>query len=125
VTQFQQSASVQTLDTPQRGFTAPFLAITAGLIAVLMAVAVISFAVDARPSDTAGYADTAAGNAYAAGLNAAITQHQAGSAQRQAEQWAAAAIVTRSQSLNDGWEAAQIRHGQAMRDLVKRVPTAE
>ena len=125
MTQFQQSASVRTLDTPQRGFTAPFLAITAGLIAVLMAVALISFALDARPSDAAGYGDTAAGNAYAAGLNAAITQHQAGSAQRQAEQWAAAALVTRSQSLNDGWEAAQIRHGQAMRDLVKRVPTAE
>jgi hypothetical protein len=127
VTQFQQSASVRTLDTSERAYPAPFFAIVAGLIAVLMAVALISFALDARPSDAAlnGYGDTAAGNAYAAGLNAAITQHQAGSAQRQAEQWAAAALVTRSQSLNDGWEAAQIRHGQAMRDLVKRVPTAE
>ena len=50
MTQFQQSASVRTLDTPQRAYTAPFLAIVAGLIAVLMAVALISFAVDARPS---------------------------------------------------------------------------
>ena len=125
MTQFQETVSARTLDTPQRGYTGPFLAITAGLIAVLMAVAVISFAVDARPSDAAGYADTAAGNAYAAGLNAAITQHQVDSAQRIADQWAAAALVSRAQSLNDGWEAAQIRHGQAMRDLVKRVPTAE
>jgi hypothetical protein len=125
MTQFQQSASVRTLDTTERAYPAPFLAIVAGLIAVVMAVAVISFALDARPSDAAGYGDTAAGNAYAAGLNAAITQHQAGSAQRLADEWAAAALVSRSQSLNDGWEAAQIRHGQAMRDLVKRVPTAE
>jgi hypothetical protein len=125
MTQLQQSASVRTLDTSERAYPAPFLAIVAGFVAVLIAVAAISFAVDTRPSDAAGYADTAAGNAYAAGLNAAITQHQAGSAQRLADQWAAAALVSRAQSISDGWEAAQIRHGQAMRDLVKRVPTAE
>jgi hypothetical protein len=127
MTQFQQSASVRTLDTSERAYPAPFLAIVAGLVAVLIAVAAISFAVDARPSDAAlnGYGDTTAGNAYAAGLNAAITEHQVDSAQRLADQWAAAAIVSRSQSLNDGWEAAQIRHGQAMRDLVKRVATPE
>ena len=51
MTQFQQSASVRTLDTSERAYPAPFLAIVAGLVAVLMAVAVISFAVDARPSD--------------------------------------------------------------------------
>jgi hypothetical protein len=127
MTQFQQSASVRTLDTSERAYPAPFLAIVAGFVAVLIAVAAISFAVDAQPSDAAlnGYGDTAAGNAYAAGLNAAITQHRAESGQRLADQWAAGALVTRSQSINDGWEAAQIRHGQAMRDLVKRVPTAE
>ena len=77
MTQFQQSASVRTLDTSERAYPAPFLAIVAGLIAVLMAVALISFAVDARPSDAAinGNADTAAVDGYAAGLNAANTQH--------------------------------------------------
>ena len=128
MTQFQQSASVRTLDTSERAYPAPFLAIVAGLIAVLMAVALISFALDARPSDAAlnGNTDTAAVDGYLAGLIAANSaQHQVESAQRLADQWAAAALVSRSQSLNDGWEAAQIRHGQAMRDLVKRVATPE
>lgn len=127
MTQFQQSASVRTLDTTERAYPAPFLAIVAGLIAVLMAVAVISFALDAQPSGAAltGNTDTAAVDGYLAGLTAANGAPQVESAQRTADQWAAAALVTRSQSLNDGWEAAQIRHGQAMRDLVKRVPTAE
>ena len=79
MTQFQQSASVRTLDTSERAYPAPFLAIVAGLVAVLIALAAISFAVDTRPSDAAlnGNADTAAGNEYAAGLNAAIHQHRA------------------------------------------------
>ena len=69
MTQFQQSASVRTLDTSERAYPAPFLAIVAGLVAVLIAVAAISFAVDTRPSDAAldGNADTAAGNALRGG----------------------------------------------------------
>ena len=127
MTQFQQSASVRTLDTSERAYPAPFLAIVAGLIAVVMAVAVLSFALDARPSDAAlnGNTDTAAVDGYLAGLIAANNAPRVESAQRIADQWAAAALVSRSQSLNDGWEAAQIRHGQAMRDFVKRVATPE
>ena len=88
MTQFQQSASVRTLDTSERAYPAPFLAIVAGLIA-------------------------------------SINQHRLESAQRIADQWAAAALVSRSQSLKDGWEAAQIRHGQSMRDFVKRIATPD
>ena len=125
MTQFQESVSARTLDTSPRASAAPFLAIAAGLVAVLMAVAVISFA--GQPSDTTigGNTDTAAVDGYLAGLTAANGAPRVESAQRIADQWAAAAIVSRSQSLNDGWEAAQIRHGQAMRDLVKRVATPE
>jgi len=126
MTQFQQSASVRTLDTTERAYPAPFLAIVAGLIAVLMAVAVISFALDARPPDAAlNGTDTAAVDGYLAGLTAANNAPPVESAQRIADQWAAAALVSRSQSLKDGWEAAQIRHGQAMRDFVKRIATPE
>jgi hypothetical protein len=127
MTQFQQSASVRTLDTTERAYPAPFLAIAAGLIAVLMAVAVISFALDARPSDTAlsGNTDTAAVDGYLSGLIAAHGAPRVTTAQRLSDQWAAAALVSRLQSTTDGWEAAQIRHGQAMRDFVKRVATPE
>ncbi len=127
MTQFQQSASVRTLDTTERAYPAPFLAIVAGLIAVLMAVALISFALDARPSGAAlnGNTDTAAVDGYLAGLIAANSAPRVESAQHLADQWAAAALISRSQSLTDGWEAAQIRHGQAMRDFVKRVATPE
>jgi hypothetical protein len=78
MTQFQESATVRTFGDSSRTYSAPFLAITAGLVAVLMAVALISFAVAGRPSDSAvgGNAEMAAGNAYVAGLNAAIHQHQ-------------------------------------------------
>jgi hypothetical protein len=127
MTQFQQSASVRTIDTSERAYPAPFLAIVAGLVAVLMAVALISFALDARPSDAAlnGNTDTAAVDGYLSGLIAANGAPRVESAQRLADQWAAAALISRSQSLQDGWEAAQIRHGQAMRDFVKRVATPE
>ena len=50
MTQFQQSASVRTLDTSERAYPAPFLAIVAGLVAVLIALAAISFAVALRSS---------------------------------------------------------------------------
>ena len=103
MTQFQETASVGTLGNAERKYTAPFLAITAGLVAVLMAIAVISFAVNSRPSDAAGYGDTTAGNAYAAGLNAAITGHQVDSAQRLADQWAAAAAIDKAGSFAPGY----------------------
>jgi hypothetical protein len=147
MTQFQQSAAVRTLDTTERAYPAPFLAIVAGLVAVLIALAAISFAVDALPSDAAltGYGDTTAGTAYAAGLNAAIKQHQLEaaaaamqrpitstsgqqqleSAQQLRDGWAGALVVRSASDPADGWEAAQIRHGQAMRDFVERVATPE
>ena len=120
MTQFQQSASVRTLDTSERAYPAPFLAIVAGFVAVLIAVAAISFAVDTRPSDAAGYADTAAGNAYAAGLNAAITEHRVESGQRLADQWAAAGLNARThqhrvesgQRLADQWAATSLLRPQ-------------
>jgi len=127
VTQFQETASVRTLGNADRKYTAPFLAITAGLVAVLMAIAVISFAVTPRPSDATigANTDTRAVDGYLAGLAAANHPLRIESAQRLADQWAAAALGSRLESLTDGWEAAQIRHGQAMRDFVKRGPTAE
>ena len=50
MTQVQESAATRKLVTPERAFKAPFLAITAGLVVLLMALAVMSFAVAGRPS---------------------------------------------------------------------------
>jgi hypothetical protein len=114
MTQFQQSASVRTLDTSERAYPAPFLAIVAGLVAVLMTVAVISFAVDALPSDAAisGNLDSAAVDGYLAGLTAANKQHQLeGAAQAMqrpitaTDSW----TLTRQATAKDGWEAALIQ----------------
>ena len=130
MTQFQETASVGTLGNAERKYTAPFLAITAGLVAVLMAIAVISFAVNSRPSDAAGYGDTTAGNAYAAGLNAAITGHQVDTARQLADQWAAANAIDKAESFAPGYplqgglagpsrvaiEQARLESAQKLRD---------
>jgi hypothetical protein len=148
MTQFQESAAVRTLDTSPRAYTAPFLAIVAGLVAALMAVAVISFAVDALPSDAAlnGYADTAEGNAYVAGLNAAIHQHQLEqaalamqrpitstdgqqrfeSAQTLRDGWAGALVVQPASDPVGGWEAGLIRqHAPAVDGYIQRFVNAD
>lgn len=108
MTQFQESATVRTLGTP-RASTAPFLAITAGLVVVLMALALISFAVAGRPADAnIGNTDTAAVDGYMAGLTAANTQHRIEAAQRLNDGWAASLIPQRL-SPKDGWEAALLQ----------------
>ena len=114
MTQFQQSASVRTLDTSERAYPAPFLAIVAGLVAVLMTLAVISFAVDARPSDATigGNADTAAVDGYLAGLTAANKQHQLEGAAQAMQRPITATdgwTMARQATAKDGWEAALIQ----------------
>jgi hypothetical protein len=52
-------------------------------------------------------------------------QRQLESAQQLRDGWAGALVVRSASDPADGWEAAQIRHGQAMRDFVKRVATPE
>lgn len=115
MTQFQQSASVRTLDTSERAYPAPFLAIVAGLVAVLIAVAAISFAVDAQPSDAAvgGYADTTAADRYVAGLTAGINQYRLEAAQQLNDGWAAALAMQRPITATDGWEKSLVRDAQA------------
>jgi hypothetical protein len=109
MTQFQESATVRTLGTP-RASTAPFLAITAGLVVVLMALALISFVVAGRPADATigGNTDTAAVDGYMAGLTAANNQHRIEVAQRLNDGWAASLIPQRL-SPKDGWEAALLK----------------
>ena len=58
MTQFQDSASLRKLDSPARAFAAPLLAM-AGIIVVLMAAAVMSYALAGRPSDATITADAA------------------------------------------------------------------
>ena len=139
MTQFQESASVRTLvTTPRAADTAPFLAITAGLVAVLMAVAVISFFAAGQPSDATigGTADSAAVDGYLAGLTAANKQHQLEgaalamrrpitatdgqqrleSAQQLRDGWAGALVTLRTPTATDGWEAALIQPKEAAVD---------
>jgi hypothetical protein len=94
MTQFQESVTARKLATSGRAGTAPFLAITAGLVALLMALAVMSFTVAERPSvPIGGTGDTAAAERYVAGLIAGINQHR----------------IQTAQQVRDGWEAAPIR----------------
>jgi len=131
MTQFQESASVRTLGTPRAADTAPFLAITAGLVAVLMAVAVISFVATGRPFDATidGTADSAAVDGYLAGLTAANKQHQLegaalamrrpitstdgqqrlAGAQQLNDGWAAGLAMQRPITATDGWEATLLQ----------------
>jgi hypothetical protein len=58
MTQFQDSASLRKLDSPARALAAPLLAM-AGIIVVLMAAAVMSYALAGRPSDATITAEAA------------------------------------------------------------------
>ena len=58
MTQFQDSASLRKLDSPARAFAAPLLAM-AGIIVVLMAAAVMSYALAGRTSDDTTTAEAA------------------------------------------------------------------
>ena len=58
MTQLQDSASLRKLDSPARAFAAPLLAM-AGIIVVLMAAAVMSYALAGRPSEATITAESA------------------------------------------------------------------
>ena len=109
MTQVQESVSARQL-TSGRAFKAPFVAITAGLVVLLMALAVIAFGLAGRPADTAIQAntDTAATDGYMAGLTAANNQHRLTSAQQLSDGWAVALVPQRTLTATDGWEAALV-----------------
>jgi len=111
MTQFQESVTARKLATSQRAFPAPFLAITAGLVVLLMALAVMTFAVAGRPSvPIGGNADTAAAERYVAGLIASINQHRLESAQQ----------------LRDGWDTAPFRsNGPATDGYIQKFLTGD
>ena len=117
MTQFQESASVPKLVPTQRAFTAPFLAITAGLVVLLMAIAVTASFLAGRPAEASiqGSTDTAAIDGYMTGLTAANNQRRLASAQQLNDGWAAALTPQRPSTATDGWEAAL---------LAKRTSTA-
>ena len=106
MTQVQESAATRKLVTPERAFKAPFLAITAGLVVLLMALAVMSFAVAGRPSGPIdGNADKAAAERYVAGLIAGINQHR----------------LEAAQQVQDGWETTLIQsNGPAVDGYIQR-----
>jgi hypothetical protein len=117
MTQFQESASVPKLVPSQRAFAAPFFAITAGLVVLLMAIAVIAFVLAGRPAEGSiqGGTDSAAIDGYMAGLTAANNRHRNASAQQLNDGWAMALVPQRTSIATDGWEAAV---------LAKRTSTA-
>ena len=117
MTQFQESASVPKLVPSERAFTAPFLAITAGLVILLMAIAVTAFVLAGRPAEASiqGSTDSAAIDGYMTGLTAANNQHRLASAQQLNDGWAMALVPQRTSTATDGWEAAL---------LAKRTSTA-
>ena len=110
MTQFQESASVRKLVPSERAFTAPFFAITAGLVVLLMAIAVTAFLLAGRPDEAAiqGSTDSAAIDGYMTGLIAANNQHRVASAQRLNDGWAVALVPQRTSTATDGWEAALV-----------------
>jgi hypothetical protein len=111
MTQFQESVSVRKLVPSERAFTAPFIAITAGLVVVLVALAVTSFVFAGRPAEAAlqGGTDTAAIDGWMPAAIAAGSQHRLGAAQQLDDGWAAALVPQRTSTATDGWEAALIR----------------
>ena len=137
MTQFQESVSARQL-TSGRAFTAPFVAITAGLVVLLMALAVISFGLAGRPADTAIQASTnsVAVDGYMAGLTAANNQHRLDAAQQlndgwtgtgaqrtstATDGWEAALVAKRTSTATDGWEAALVQpHRPAVDGYIQR-----
>ena len=110
MTQFQESASVPKLIPAERAYTAPFLAITAGLVVLLMAIVVTSFVLAGRPAEATigGGTDTAAIDGSVAGLTAANNEHRLNSAQQLNDGWAVALAPQRTSAATDGWEAALV-----------------
>ena len=110
MTHFQESASVRKLVPSQRAFTAPFFAIMAGLVVLLMAIAVTSYLLAGRPDEAAigGSTDSAAIDGYTTGLIAANNQHRIAAAQRLNDGWAVALVPQRTSTATDGWEAALV-----------------
>lgn len=117
MTLFQETASARTLVPSERAFTAKLLAITAGLVVVLMAVAVTSY-VAGRPADAniQGNADTAAMDGWESAAIAASRQHRIDAAQPLTDGWEAALVPQRTITATDGWEAALIRPHEAAAD---------
>jgi hypothetical protein len=110
MTQFQESASVRKLVPSERAFRAPFFAITAGLVVLLMAIAVTSYLLASRPGEAAiqGSTNSAAIDGYMTGLIAANNQQRVASAQRLNDGWAVALAPQRTSTATDGWEAALV-----------------
>jgi len=109
MTQFQESVSARRL-TSGRAFTAPFVAITAGLAVLLVALAVISFGLAGRPAEPAiqGSNNSVAVDGYMAGLTAVNNQHRLDAAQQLNDGWAVALAPHRTSTATDGWEAALV-----------------
>jgi hypothetical protein len=108
MTLYQESASARKLVTSERAFAAPFLAITAGLVVVLLAVAVTSFVAIGRPADAATQAKpyTESIDGWMSAAMAAARQHR----------------IEASQSLEDGWEAVLVRpHEAAVDGNIRRI----
>ena len=111
MTQFQESISARRSASSGRAFTAPFLAITAGLVVLLMALAVASFALADRPADTGMQASTNAA-AVDGWMPAAIafgSQHRIEAAQQLRDGWAASVAPPRRSTATDGWEAGLVQ----------------
>ena len=110
MTHFQESVAARNLVNSKRAFMAPFLAITAGLVILLMAIAVTSFLLAGRPDEAAiqGSTDSAAIDGYMTGLTAASNQQRVASAQQLNDGWAVALVPQRTSTATDGWEAALV-----------------
>ena len=110
MTHFQESVAARNLVSSKRAFTAPFLAIMAGLVILLMAIAVTAYLLAGRPDEAAigGSTDSAAIDGYMTGLLAANNQHRIASAQRLNDGWAVALVPQRTSTAADGWEAALV-----------------
>ena len=125
MTLFQESASARKLVTTERAITAPFLAITAGLVVVLMAVAVTTL-VAGRPADPATQAnsDSTAIDGWMPAAIAAARQDRIEAAQSLEDGWEAALVPQRTYTSTDGWEAVLIQpHEAAVDGYIQRFLT--
>jgi len=123
MTQFQESAPAPKLIPAERSYSAPFVAITAGLVVLLIALAAMSFVLSGRSTDVTiqGNTDTAAIDGHMAGLTAANGQARIASAQQLNDGWEAALVTRRATAVRDGWEAGLIRpHQPAVDGYIQR-----
>jgi len=121
MTQAQESVSTRQL-TSERAFTAPFIAIAAGLVVLLMALAVTSFALASRPSTAIeGHAATEAVDGWLPAATTAGSQHRLESAQQLRDGWARELVPQRTSTATDGWEAGLIQpHAPAVDGYIQR-----